>query len=107
MLGNQQVSARTARDNQDLAWLAIELESNGSPTGLAIDRAVYVLSAYGYAATDERGTGRARSVRCARGCTVVDARPQPLVKSVQIALGDYHTCALTTAGAVECWGSNE
>ena len=31
---------------------------------------------------------------------------QPDAAATQIAAGDSHTCALTTAGAVECWGSN-
>jgi alpha-tubulin suppressor-like RCC1 family protein len=36
---------------------------------------------------------------------VVDSSGKPLTGVTQLALGDYHTCAMT-AGAVKCWGRN-
>lgn len=33
--------------------------------------------------------------------------PAPLQNIAQIAAGGVHTCALTTAGGVLCWGNND
>ena len=33
--------------------------------------------------------------------------PSDLGTVADIAVGDYHTCAITTAGLVRCWGDNE
>lgn len=43
------------------------------------------------------------------GCTlptVAHAIDVPLVDTLQVASGGYHTCARSAAGAVQCWGRN-
>ena len=30
----------------------------------------------------------------------------PITNAASVSVGDYHSCALTTDGAVRCWGNN-
>lgn len=43
----------------------------------------------------------------AAGWTAVTASLPPLQNIAAVAAGGYHTCALTTAGGIKCWGDNQ
>src|SRR5919204_1324229 len=63
--------------------------------------AAALLTSSGLAATSPSGAGPAKS--SSRPPLVLSAR----FSAMEIAAGYFHTCALTSAGGVECWGLND
>lgn len=111
---NGELGADTSKTTFDRVNVPIEVKGLSGVTAIASGSAFNcallsskTVKCWGFNASGQLGNGKdlVDSTASASSMTPTDVAGLSDVKS--IALGDTHACALTSAGAVKCWGDGE
>jgi alpha-tubulin suppressor-like RCC1 family protein len=86
----------------DVVFSVEALERGGSHSCGIVDGAVFC-----WGANDDGQLGLGNTSASAPVGRVSGAQPFDAAEIVELALGDAHTCALTSSGEAYCWGAND